>query len=208
MSYKFPSIYNFPPFFTKQPNAATFEAQLQQWEDVILGYCKANKVWILSDTGSKIISQSLSDDDDDNNNNEDYDDDYAADATTKREFNIFRNDEINRHASTELINDIIAHLVKSKHAEWVNPGNKKQGLLILWNTIEEWAYLLYDWIDTSGQNGTILTIYELQRGDISKSQEFSGMCTPTLIKVLETLVKQGKATLLKDEGKISGVKFL
>lgn len=203
MSYNFPDIYHFPPFFTKQPNAATFEAQLNHWQDIILGYCKANKIWILSETGSKIGSQSLDDEDSD-----DDDDELIDDSEATKEFNIFRNDTINRHASTELIDDIISSLIKSKHAEWINPNNKKQGLLILWNTIEEWAYIVYDWIDTSGQNGSILTIYELQRGDMSKTQEFSGMCTPTLIKVLETLVKQGKATLLKDEGKISGVKFL
>lgn len=202
MSYTFPNIYNFPPFYTKQPNAATFEAQLDHWKEVILGYCKANKIWILSDCGSKIVSESLSDD-------EDEDDELIEDETMNpKDLSIFRNDKINRHANTELINDIFTYLISLHNAEWVNPKNKKQGILILWYTIEEWAHILYEWIDASGQNGAILTIYELQRGDMSKSQEFHGMGTLTLIKVLEVLVKQGRATLLRDEGKISGVKFL
>jgi hypothetical protein len=43
---------------------------------------------------------------------------------------------------------------------------------------------------------------------LAAREEFYGMHYDILVKVLNTLVKQGKAALMKDEdGKIGGVKF-
>lgn len=38
--YKFPSIYSFPPFFTKQPNLTTWQHQQQQWIQLILSHSR------------------------------------------------------------------------------------------------------------------------------------------------------------------------
>ncbi|KAJ2843175.1 Vacuolar protein-sorting-associated protein 25, partial [Coemansia erecta] len=36
--FEFPEIYNFPPFFTRQPNESTWKEQRRMWCDLILAY--------------------------------------------------------------------------------------------------------------------------------------------------------------------------
>lgn len=60
--FEFPSIYNFPPFFTyvyamllrqgywhlskrRQPTEQTWESQLAQWNDLILSYCRHYRIF-------------------------------------------------------------------------------------------------------------------------------------------------------------------
>ena len=40
-----PSIYSFPPFFTRQPNAQTYVAQRAAWTNLILGYYRSKRLW-------------------------------------------------------------------------------------------------------------------------------------------------------------------
>ncbi|XP_065559626.1 vacuolar protein-sorting-associated protein 25-like [Artemia franciscana] len=44
---EWPWQYNFPPFFTLQPNEDTRNKQLEAWRNLALEYCKANKQFIL-----------------------------------------------------------------------------------------------------------------------------------------------------------------
>ncbi|KAK6531330.1 hypothetical protein TWF281_008141 [Arthrobotrys megalospora] len=44
----YPEFYTFPPFYTRQPNAASWSSQLSQWRSFILGYCRAHKLWRLN----------------------------------------------------------------------------------------------------------------------------------------------------------------
>eukprot|EP00128_Syssomonas_multiformis_P006349 Colp12_sorted_trinity150504_noHs@21299 len=46
-TFEWPSFYNFPPFFTVQPNAETRERQVQVWGELVLGYCKHHKSFLL-----------------------------------------------------------------------------------------------------------------------------------------------------------------
>ena len=39
--------YNFPPFFTIQPNLQTRQIQLEAWNELILAYCKENSIYQL-----------------------------------------------------------------------------------------------------------------------------------------------------------------
>jgi ESCRT-II complex subunit VPS25 len=45
VQYEVPSIYSFPPFFTRQPNTQTFSAQKAAWTGLILGYYRAKRLW-------------------------------------------------------------------------------------------------------------------------------------------------------------------
>ncbi|KAI8895539.1 vacuolar protein-sorting-associated protein 25-like protein [Globomyces pollinis-pini] len=57
--FEYPSIYEFPPFFTKQPNADTWAKQLDMWTDLILSYCKFNRLFVLPvDQNQKPFSNS------------------------------------------------------------------------------------------------------------------------------------------------------
>jgi hypothetical protein len=40
-----PSIFSFPPFFTRQPNEQTYAAQKTAWTNLILSYYRAKRLW-------------------------------------------------------------------------------------------------------------------------------------------------------------------
>ena len=47
-NYKFPDYYSWPFFFTLQKHGETRRKQLLMWTELILNFCKDNKVWRLS----------------------------------------------------------------------------------------------------------------------------------------------------------------
>ncbi len=47
-NYNFPEYYQWPFFFTIQKNSETRLKQFAMWADLILDYCKVNKIWRLS----------------------------------------------------------------------------------------------------------------------------------------------------------------
>ena len=46
--FQWPPHYDFPPFFSKQPNRDTNARRVQLWKDLILGYCAHHRVFSLS----------------------------------------------------------------------------------------------------------------------------------------------------------------
>ena len=47
-TFEYPWEYNFPPFFTIQPNSVTRSQQLRAWRSLILGYCTFHKIHSLA----------------------------------------------------------------------------------------------------------------------------------------------------------------
>ncbi|XP_064868688.1 vacuolar protein-sorting-associated protein 25-like isoform X1 [Oncorhynchus nerka] len=47
MSFEWPWQYNFPPFFTLQPNVDTRQKQLAAWCSLALSYCRHHKLYTL-----------------------------------------------------------------------------------------------------------------------------------------------------------------
>ncbi|KTG45186.1 hypothetical protein cypCar_00025692 [Cyprinus carpio] len=47
MSFEWPWQYNFPPFFTLQPNVDTRQKQLAAWCSLVLSYCRHQKLYTL-----------------------------------------------------------------------------------------------------------------------------------------------------------------
>jgi len=45
--YNWPWQYNFPPFFTVQPNTDTEGKRLEVWQNLVLDYCRVRKIFIL-----------------------------------------------------------------------------------------------------------------------------------------------------------------
>lgn len=58
--FQFPWQYNFPPFFTIQPVAATREQQLTSWRNLITSYHQSNVKWELDVTGCLFSNPSIS----------------------------------------------------------------------------------------------------------------------------------------------------
>ncbi|KAJ3245362.1 Vacuolar protein-sorting-associated protein 25 [Chytriomyces hyalinus] len=47
MSFTFPAIYNFPPFFTQQPTADTWSRQRALWVQLVLSYCASHRLFLV-----------------------------------------------------------------------------------------------------------------------------------------------------------------
>jgi ESCRT-II complex subunit VPS25 len=92
-------------------------------------------------------------------------------------------------------------------------GNKKRSAneeggkcWIYWRRPEEWSAALEEWVERTGQRGSVLTLYEIVEGDASRNEEFWGMDVELLQKSLAGCVKRGKAQVFGSEGS-EGVKF-
>lgn len=135
MAFPWPQHYHFPPFFTRQPNAETNAARTQMWKDLILSYCKHNRIFTLN-VREAVASSPL-----------------------------FGNEAISRRLQPSDANEILHLMASAGLAEWyVSDGNK---LMIFWRKPSEWASLLYEWVDGSGQVDSVLTLYEIREGEVS-----------------------------------------
>ncbi|XP_077234279.1 E2F/DP family winged-helix DNA-binding domain-containing protein [Tasmannia lanceolata] len=45
--FKLPQIFNYPPYFTLQPVRDTREKQVQLWRELILDYCRSQKIFVI-----------------------------------------------------------------------------------------------------------------------------------------------------------------
>lgn len=184
-TFAFPPFYSFPPFFTLQPSATTQHAQIQKWGSLILAYTRAHRIFRLS-----LID--------------------ALDTP------LFHNTRLNRKLSLSDAREMVDGLRKIGRAEWIDgagSSSKKDKNIeantsawIWWRTPEEWAEVLYAWIEDTAQKGSVLTLYELVSGEGTRGQEFYGMDVEILQRALAVLVKKGKAQVFGQEDQ-QGVKF-
>nr|KYP54430.1 Vacuolar protein sorting-associated protein 25 [Cajanus cajan] len=47
VDFKLPHFFNYPPYFTLQPVRDTREKQIQLWKELILDYCKTQKIFVI-----------------------------------------------------------------------------------------------------------------------------------------------------------------
>ncbi|KAG6596709.1 vacuolar protein sorting-associated protein 25 [Cucurbita maxima] len=45
--FKLPHFFNYPPYFTLQPVKDTREKQIQLWKELILDYCRTQKIFVI-----------------------------------------------------------------------------------------------------------------------------------------------------------------
>lgn len=84
----------------------------------------------------------------------------------------------------------------------------KNEAYIYWRRPEEWATLLQKYIEETGQNGSVLTVYELTQEDRVQDQEFYGLDPAVLRSAIQVLAKKGKAQMMKgSDGEEMGIKF-
>ncbi|KAF1840772.1 ESCRT-II complex, vps25 subunit [Cucurbitaria berberidis CBS 394.84] len=187
--FQFPPHYFFPPFFTLQPVASTRSSQLLSWSSLIQSYCRHNRIFTLS-----LID--------------------ALDTP------LFNNAKLSRRLTLRDAKAIISWMASPEggnRAEFISTGTKKSGksgggedeggrAWIYWRRPEEWAAALEEWVERTGQKGTVLTLYEIAEGDASRREEFYGMDMELLQRSLGVCVKRGKAQIFGSEGS-EGVKF-
>ncbi len=144
-----PWQYSFPPFFTLQINEDTKRKQLDAWCDLVLNYCKHNRI-------------------------------FQLDASDYQNFELFSNKKIDRKCSPELVNVIFDELVRRGKSEWVNLKQSKK-CFILWYTLDEWARIIYDYVNRRGLQNSVCTFYELIESKDNKNEKYEN-----LIKLIET----------------------
>lgn len=50
-AFEYPAFFDYPPYFTLQPNPETCDRQSVAWQALILSYCQSQKVFIVSTAG-------------------------------------------------------------------------------------------------------------------------------------------------------------
>jgi ESCRT-II complex subunit VPS25 len=165
--FPFPPEYSFPPFFTRQTNLTTHHAQLVKWSSLVLSYCRHHRIFKLSLSANGTTTNTT-----------------AASTPERDTTELFYNKKINRRLSLPDIREVIDFLRKNNRAEYITPppnsSSTSSGLdgssagggggggdiaWIYWRTPEEWAALVESWVDSTGQRGSVLTVYELVEGD-------------------------------------------
>lgn len=188
--FEFPKIYSFPPFYTKQQNATILENQLNAWAELVLQFCQYYNIYSLLPHGNILAQQ---------------------DPNTEVP-PLFQNKQLERAVLDEFLQDIFNHMIhKLARAEYVDAKKHDAGILIYWRTPSEWAKLLYEYVDRTGQLGTVLTVYELtQLDELAPSEPLKDIDGNLFAKVVDVLVKQGKAQVLRTEdgSGIGGVKIV
>ncbi|OIW25288.1 ESCRT-II complex, vps25 subunit [Coniochaeta ligniaria NRRL 30616] len=193
--FAFPREFFFPPFFTRQTNLTTHHAQLIKWSSLILSYCRHHRIYKLSLSLSPSSSSTP--------------DQSSPDAAQPQPGadELFHNPRIDKRLSLADIKETIDFMRKDGRAEYVAPGGAGGDVVwIYWRSPEEWAGLIEEWVDGTGQKGTVLTLYELTEGDATRGAEFHGLDPDLLQKALGILVKRGKAQIFGQEDS-QGVKF-
>ncbi|KAI9889164.1 MAG: hypothetical protein M1814_005755 [Vezdaea aestivalis] len=168
--------YSFPPFFTPQPNVVTRRQQLEDWSSLIQSYCRHHRIFVL----------------------------LLADAL---ESPLFWNKTLSRRLGPVAAKDVLDWMSTpggGHRVEWISDA--KETCYVYWRMPEEWASVLADWVEETGQKNTVLTLYELTQGDNTLKQDFHDMDPIILQKSLQALVRRGKAQIFGGDGQ-QGVKF-
>lgn len=172
--FPFPPEYSFPPFFTRQTNLTTHHAQLIKWSSLVLAYCRHHRLFKLSLSGQPTTTTTTI------TNPSSPSTEAAGVALDTTE--LFHNKRINRRLALPDIRAVIDFLRKDGRAEYVSSSSAPSSssaaeggggggagggdiAWIYWRTPEEWAALVEEWVDATGQKGSVLTVYELVEGD-------------------------------------------
>lgn len=103
-----------------------------------------------------------------------------------------------------MILQILQKLQSTGHAQPLD--KKRQEWQVYWHTLEEYGNMIYDWIQETGQTGSVCTLYEIANGESTEDKEFHGIDENVLVNVLRLLEDKGRCELIEMDGSY-GVKF-
>jgi ESCRT-II complex subunit VPS25 len=177
--------YDFPPFFTLQPNEKTRFKQLDSWCDLVLSYCKQNRIFELDIYEAQ---------------NTDLFSNKKIDRKLTIEFIQIIVDELKKLRKAEWLDSVPD--AKQKHQQ-----TRPRKCLVLWHTVDEWAKLIYDYVCKASLQNTVCTFYELIESDDVRHEEFYKISVGLLKKALFLIQLQHKAEIFIIGDGSEGVKF-
>eukprot|EP01080_Neovahlkampfia_damariscottae_P005710 gene5710-9530_t len=150
MGFEFPPIYNLPPFFTLQPVLETQEKQMKLWTEIIVNYCKHNKMTVMNISENSHLFEN---------------------KTINRKLNqkgidiIFDSMVSSGHGEWEDDKKQKIFVYWKSPTEW--SGKEKQ----LFNTGQD---IFLKWSNQNGLDGpgSLYTVYELRQGETGEGAEF------------------------------------
>ncbi|KAF5569888.1 hypothetical protein H9Q69_003766 [Fusarium xylarioides] len=119
---------------------------------------------------------------------------------------LFVNRKLDRRLQFDDIRDVISFMHTDGRVEYVGGKTTGDVVFLYWRKPEEWAELVENYVEETGQKGSVLTVYELVEGDGTKGNDIHGMDTDVLLKALHILVKRNKAQIFGQDDSL-GVKF-
>ena len=121
------------------------------------------------------------------------------------------NNKIKRHLSTDAIVQICNDFILHGHGEWLDTtddGNKEASMRIFWKQPEQIANDIFVWAEQNGYINSIVTVYELHSGDDTNDSSFHNIDEDILRRALAILEQQGKCTIFQgDTSDEDGIKF-
>jgi ESCRT-II complex subunit VPS25 len=189
---EWPWQYGFPPFFTLQPNEDTRKKQLDAWCDLVLSYCKQNRIYQLDLIEAQ--NQELFE-------NKKIDRKCSTDLMTQIIDTLVKQNKAEWAVSAD-----------SNKKTTSSPGSAKTGrnkCFIYWHTLDEWGKLIYDYVNRSGLQNSVCTFYELSESSDVRKEEFFKLDKEILRRALLILQQQRKAEIIQldDANSEHGVKF-
>ena len=180
--------YSFPPFFTIQPNTETRRLQMDAWTEIILDYCRRNRIFSLN-IGDCLTKAPFRND--------------AISRSLTEESLLTILQEMAKRGRIEWVRPEGTSEKKNKNTDG---GNRQQECLVFWLKPDEWASTVEKWVDAKSMANTICTFYEITDDERADSS-LKGLDERILLKALKILEDKGKATIMKMDNSY-GVKFL
>lgn len=198
-SFEYPPQYWFPPFFTIQPNSTTRLAQFRAWSDLIQRYCRHHRIFKISavDAAATTAGGGFGGDGRPGGGGERggastgwplfHNRDLSRRLDVRGISEVLgwmsgRNNEDGDTGGGGGGSGGKDDKEKGKRGKEIEgraerlQGEKETGesvggtYWIFWRTPEEWAGVLMDWIERTGQKGSVLTLYEIAEGEGSLSE--------------------------------------
>ncbi|CAA7399951.1 unnamed protein product [Spirodela intermedia] len=178
-NFKLPQFFNYPPYFTLQPVRETREKQIQLWKELILDYCRSQKIFIIGmEEEFPLFVNPVID-------------------------NILTFNRLFQGLSREQFLNV---LVSEGRAEWMDKGRKK--CLILWLRIQDWADYILNFVRENGLENSVMTVEEIRSGMEFRGTELQGIDRGVLMRALRLLEQKGKVAIFKgSSADDEGVKF-
>lgn len=181
--------YNFPPFFTIQPNDETRRLQMDAWCDLILDHCRRNRIFSLN------IGECLT--------RAPFRNDSISRSLSEESLVTILADMVKRGRAEWVRSESESRTSKKKDKD---ENGENSNCLIYWLKPDEWAKVVQKSVDSKALSGTICTFYELTEDDRA-DEVLRGLDERILLKALRVLEQQAKCTVMKMDNSY-GVKFV